>query len=77
MGSIKNDNNINNDKCLICLKKVELENLVKCVRCAIKLHDYCFEKDSDAKKLNYTKCPHCQRIGSLGQDLWYKYRYEK
>ena len=73
----KNNKNNKNNNCLICSKKVELEELVECTRCNIKMHDYCYENISKTKNLTYTKCPNCPGVGTLGQELYYKYRYEK
>ena len=54
---------VNND-CLICWDQVEYIDLVICTRCNIKLHAYCEETYRNGK--GYCKCPHCQRIGTLG-----------
>lgn len=52
------------NQCLICLKHIDKKDLIKCVRCNIKLHNDCEENYRNEK--DYTKCPNCQRIGSLG-----------
>jgi excinuclease UvrABC ATPase subunit len=70
-----NTNNNTNDKnCLICWEETQKHNLVECHRCHIKLHDYCH--DTYSANRGYTVCPHCQRVGTLGQDLYYKYNYK-
>jgi len=55
---------MNDKSCLICWEKIINENFVKCVRCNILLHNYCEERYRSYRK--YCKCPHCQRIGTLG-----------
>lgn len=61
--------------CLICNKTPEKHNLVQCHRCHIKLHDYCYDKHSIS--IEYTVCPNpdCQKVGTLGQELYYKHKY--
>lgn len=53
-----------NNECHICKKQIEIEELIMCVRCNIKLHFECAECFS--KSESYCKCPNCNRIGSLG-----------
>lgn len=50
--------------CLICWENIENYKWTKCLRCNITLHDICEETYRNQK--GYCKCPHCQRIGSLG-----------
>jgi len=80
MGNLNSIHHIYNEKykyksCLLCNKKPDLHNLVQCHRCHIKLHDYCYEIHS----ANHTYClcpnPKCQKIGTLGQELYYKNKY--
>lgn len=53
-----------NSECHICKKQIEIEELIMCVRCNIKLHSDCAH--SFAMTESYCKCPNCNRIGSLG-----------
>jgi len=53
-----------NQTCLICWEQINIRELTKCVRCNISLHHLCEETYRGDK--GYCKCPHCQRIGSLG-----------
>lgn len=80
MGNLNSIYNMYNKKytnknCSICNMKTELHNLVQCHRCHIKLHDYCYEKYSHG--MEYTLCPNpeCQKIGTLGQEFYYKNKY--
>jgi len=53
------------NECLICLKHIDKKDLViKCVRCGILLHNDCEEIYRNER--DFTKCPGCKRIGSLG-----------
>jgi predicted nucleic acid-binding Zn-ribbon protein len=54
-----------NNTCFICKNNIELEELITCVRCHIRLHDKC-EKSIRGDKQSFCKCPACNRIGSLG-----------
>jgi hypothetical protein len=60
------ENHNHSDTCLICWDEVHNMDRVICVRCNIKLHAYCEEIYRNNK--GYCKCPHCQRIGTLGCD---------
>jgi len=71
------DNNNDSSKCFICSKKINVEDLVVCVRCNISLHNTFYDKNCDNKNYtkcsnkicsdkNYTICPNCNHIGSLG-----------
>ena len=51
-------------KCFSCYHKINVEDLVICTRCNISLHNTC-ECENRANK-NYTQCPNCNNIGSLG-----------
>ena len=53
-----------NKNCYICKKIIEIEELIMCVRCNIKLHSECANHINDNK--SYCQCPNCNRIGSLG-----------
>jgi hypothetical protein len=44
--------------------KINVEDLVICTRCNIVLHDTCY--DNICSNKNYTQCPNCNHIGSLG-----------
>ena len=59
-----NQDNIENNKCLICWEHIHFIQLVKCHRCNIQLHTYC--EDTYRGRKNYCKCPHCQGIGTFG-----------
>jgi len=50
--------------CLICWEEIANQDFVKCIRCNILLHNSCEERYRSDRK--YCKCPHCQRINSLG-----------
>ena len=55
----------NKDKsCLICFGNISTQKWVVCVICNIILHATCEEQWRGEK--GYCKCPHCQRIGTLG-----------
>ena len=64
-----------NKRCLLCKKKTEKHNLVNCHTCHIKLHDYCYDKYFN--NCEYTLCPNpkCKKVGTLGQELFYKNKY--
>ena len=51
-------------ECLICFESVTKRESASCIRCNIHMHDYCFDRYMGHR--NYTKCPHCQRIGVIG-----------
>jgi len=53
-----------NKNCLICWEEIDETTWTQCVRCKIKMHDHCEEIYRNNKE--YSKCPHCQRIGSIG-----------
>ena len=54
-------------KCHICKKDiVNVIDLVKCVRCNIKIHYDCEEKYRIINNNNYCECPNCYKIGTLG-----------
>ena len=59
-----NATSLPNQDCLICWETVDNTKWTQCVRCKIKMHDYCEEIYRNNK--GFCKCPHCQRIGSLG-----------
>jgi hypothetical protein len=62
------DNETNrNNVCYICRKTIEIEELVICVRCNIKLHSNC--ENIYSHNRNYCKCPKCNKVGSLGIKL--------
>jgi hypothetical protein len=53
--------------CYYCKKKIDPCHLVKCVRCGITLHYNCEEnKNHYEGRQFYTKCPNCDKKGSLG-----------
>jgi hypothetical protein len=68
MGTISSRYRVNNhtNECLICWDKIITNNFTKCLRCNIVLHDDCEETYRNVQNYYYCKCPHCQRIGSLG-----------
>jgi len=51
-------------KCFSCYDKINVEDLVICTRCNISLHNTCYVNICANK--NYTQCPNCIHIGSLG-----------
>jgi hypothetical protein len=63
--------------CLICNKKPEKHNLVQCHRCHIKLHDYCYEIHSANRTYSVCPNPGCKKVGTLGQDLYFKNKYDE
>ena len=80
MGNLNSIHNMYNKKykyrsCLLCNKKPDLHNLVQCHRCHIKLHDYCYEIYSASHTYCLCPNPECQKIGTLGQELYYKNKY--
>jgi hypothetical protein len=51
--------------CIICYEPINNEKTcVMCIYCDILLHKECENKYRNGN--NYTKCPHCLRIGVLG-----------
>ena len=52
------------EKCLICWDQIDVTDLIECTRCNIHMHAYCEETFRGGK--GYCKCPHCQRVGTLG-----------
>ena len=57
--------NSSDDKiCLICWENINNNKWTKCIKCNITLHDRC--EETYRGELLYCKCPHCQRIGTLG-----------
>ena len=61
-----------NDKCFNCKEHIIKEEMVECIKCNnIKLHEYCI------KNINNDNCPKCLRKGTMKQDLYYKYKYQK
>jgi uncharacterized protein with PIN domain len=53
------------NQCLVCWKVIDKKDLVvKCVRCGILLHSHCEEIYRNERE--FTICPGCKRIGSLG-----------
>ena len=65
-----NKSNKNINTCLICLENINTQKFSICIRCNIILHNLCEEKYRDKK--NYTECPHCRRIGTIGTIGSYK-----
>ena len=51
------------EKCLICWEKIDVTDLVECTRCNIYMHAHCEET---FRGKGHCKCPHCQRVGTLG-----------
>ena len=69
MGNSQSNNTVNdNIDCIICWEKIEKIDIVQCTRCNINLHAYCEQTYRGGK--GYCKCPHCQRIGTLGMGHW-------
>ncbi len=57
-------NSIKNRSCLRCCKEIGSSyTWVKCFRCNILLHHHCEEIHSNRR--TYSKCPHCEGIGTL------------
>ena len=48
--------------CFLCSENID-SDVCKCIRCNIKLHNYCEETYRSGKF--YCECPHCRRIGTL------------
>jgi len=60
-----NNNSIHTNECLICWDKINTTaNFTKCLRCNIVLHSECETIYRGVR--DWCKCPHCQRVGSLG-----------
>jgi hypothetical protein len=53
-----------NSVCYICRKNIEIDELVICMRCNIRLHSNC--ENIYRHNKNYCKCPNCNKVGSLG-----------
>jgi hypothetical protein len=51
-------------KCFNCSNKINVEDVVICVKCNIVLDDTCYDIICSDK--DYTKCPNCEAVGSLG-----------
>jgi hypothetical protein len=56
--------NVENETCLICWENIGSKKWCKCIICNIILDNVCEEKYRGRK--DYCKCPHCQRVGSIG-----------
>lgn len=56
--------NITENICVICKKKIDTINFITCVRCNHSLHNECEEIYSITK--GFCECPNCQHVGSLG-----------
>lgn len=54
-------------KCLICWDEITCDTWARCMRCNILLHDNCETTYRTINNRNYCQCPHCQRVGTLGQ----------
>ena len=52
--------------CKICLKKIENNELYKCVRCNAVMHIKCYDNYWDNGTFNYTQCIECNKIGTIG-----------
>lgn len=65
MGNI-NSSKCNDKQCLICWEQINIIDLVECTRCNIYMHAYCEETYRDRGGKRYCKCPHCQRVGTIG-----------
>ena len=50
-------------ECFICWNKIVNNKIVKCVYCGIMIHNDCEQQYK--KNNNFSRCPHCQRIGTL------------
>jgi ribosomal protein L37AE/L43A len=75
------NNNNNNDKCIVCWKQ-NIENiqnqLIYCSKCHMQMHELCYKNYNEIKNYNFYICPHCQRVGTLEEELWRKQRiFEK
>lgn len=55
-----------NEICAICNKKIDVKNLLICVRCQVSLHESCYDIATSINQ-SYTKCPSCNRIGCIGK----------
>jgi len=51
-------------KCFRCNNKINVEDVVICVKCNIVLDDTCYDIFCSDK--DYTQCPNCKSVGSLG-----------
>ena len=51
------------DNCIICRNKLDKCKLSKCITCSQIIHGSCEEKYR--KTTGYSKCPNCQRIGTM------------
>jgi uncharacterized protein with PIN domain len=64
MGLYLSHNNTEEKFCLICWNSIDNNRWTKCLSCNIILHDICEETYRGER--GYCKCPHCQKVGSLG-----------
>jgi hypothetical protein len=63
-----NENNINETNlCYICRKIIHKDELVNCVVCKANIHVKC--EDVYRHNRNYSKCPKCGNVGTLGS-IW-------
>jgi hypothetical protein len=51
-------------QCYLCKQDIQLEQLVKCLRCKIYVHNGCETKHRNNQQ--FCVCPNCNKIGTLG-----------
>ena len=60
-------NNQSMKQCILCNENVYRSDLCQCVNCNIHTHKNCYVKWSEMNvKGEYTQCPKCEIIGSMG-----------
>ena len=60
------------NKCIICYEKVDKQYAVRCTKCFIKMHEYCYTNFNEIIKYNQCICPSCHKIGTLYIDIYVK-----
>ena len=63
------------DPCYICKKNITEINHVTCVQCFIVMHSGCEVRDR--KNRQYTKCPNCNKVGTIGCINKHTYEFNK
>lgn len=53
-------------KCYNCHLFISSYELIRCVRCQVKLHYECYDNNYGKTHKGYTQCPECHKIGTMG-----------
>lgn len=55
------------NKCYHCQTPILKDcNLLRCIRCQVKLHYLCYANNYEHPQKKYTQCPKCHKIGTMG-----------